>query len=95
MKIGVLGNKDFCIGFYISGLTNVYIVNNNQEFNQKLKELLSDPEVGLLILDDRFEITREVRKFYMNKSKAMIVYLNEIDEIKKELKDALGIEVLK
>ncbi len=95
MKIGVLGDKDFCIGFYIAGLVDINIVNDNQEFNQKLKELLMDENMGLLIIDDKFDIDKEVRKFYINKSKAIIVYLNEIDQIKKELKDALGIEVLR
>jgi len=95
VRIGVLGKKDFCIGFYVAGIPDVYIVDTNEEFNQKLKEMLSDDTMGVIFLDERFTIDRAVHKFYLNKSKAIIVYLNEIDQIKKELKDALGIEVLK
>ncbi|MCS7122624.1 MAG: hypothetical protein NZ908_01555 [Candidatus Micrarchaeota archaeon] len=95
MKVCVLGRKDFCIGFYIAGISDVYIVDTDTEFNHKLKTLLSDESIGIIILDDTLNITREVHKHYISKSKAIIVYLNEIDQIKKELKDALGIEVLK
>lgn len=95
MKIGVIGSKDFCIGFYVAGIENVYIVNTKEEFNNILKQVLVDESTGILILDESFEIDKEVRRFYLNKSKAIILYLNEIEQIKKELKDALGIEVLK
>ena len=51
MKIVALGSKAFATGFALAGVQGVYVTSPEQAL-ERLKSLVSDEEVGLIMMSD-------------------------------------------
>ncbi|NPA22426.1 MAG: hypothetical protein GXN92_02490 [Candidatus Micrarchaeota archaeon] len=94
MRIGVVGRKEFALGFYVAGIPDVYFVETEEEFNKKIDELYQS-DYGLIICDNKFKVDRKILKKYLGKTFPVLLYLGDVSQLKEEIKEALGIEVMK
>ncbi len=92
MKIAFVGNGDECLGFSLVGLKAVE-VNSEEEFKERVKELLNNSEVGILVVADRFAgiFVREFGETLKRRAKPAVVFVPSIDGIhyRKSLKEFL------
>ncbi|MGZ4943048.1 MAG: V-type ATP synthase subunit F [Halobacteriota archaeon] len=51
MEIAVLGTTDFVTGFLLAGVRRT-IITTRDDLETKVREALSDPDIGILIVDD-------------------------------------------
>ena len=92
MKIVFVGNGDECLGFSLVGLETAE-VNSEKEFKERMKKLLNNSEVGILVIADRFAGTfvREFGETLKRKAKPAVVFVPSIDGVhyRKSLKEFL------
>ena len=95
MEIAVIGREDFCLGFSLAGVRNVFETDEPAEAVGKASK---DPEVGIVIFDesligklDEFEkskIESSVRPVFV-----MLSLKEESDALKKMIKKSIGVEL--
>lgn len=95
MEIAVIGKEDFCLGFSLAGITNIFETENPAEAIGKTFE---DQEIGVVVVDeslmgklDEFEkakLEASVRPVFMTLS-----LKEESDELKKMIKKSIGVEL--
>lgn len=95
MELAIIGKADFCLGFSLAGVRNVFETENPAEAISKVME---DSEVGVVVLDeslagklDEFEMAKlesSVRPVFM-----MLSLKEESDALKKMIKKSIGVEL--
>ena len=95
MELAVIGREDFCLGFSLAGIRNIFETENPAEAIIKVME---DQEMGVVVIDeslmdklDEFEkakIEASVRPVFM-----MLSLKEESDAIKKMIKKSIGVEL--
>ena len=75
MQIAVLGNKSTVVGFRLAGIQKcVEAANNIVELTRQFKELTSNEDIALLIIDDACQPLRdEIIRFIEFNKKPVIV----------------------
>ena len=53
MEIAVVGNPEFTLGFQLAGITHLYNPTDIEELAATCRELMSDREIGIVVLDSR------------------------------------------
>jgi len=51
MEIAVIGNSEFILGFRLAGIRKTYAVENETKLTEYINGVLSDNEVGILVLN--------------------------------------------
>ena len=65
MELAVIGMPEFTLGFRVSGIRNVFEADEGEEAAAKIREMMQDEKIGIIIADDRTiqsldERTREI-----------------------------------
>lgn len=103
MRISVLGDKDTVLGFSLTGIKDLYPVEDSEKAKEVLKEIMNDPDIGVIILSERYAVDlredikrlREQRPLYP----IMIEIPDKKGPIEKEdpirllIKRAVGLDV--
>lgn len=53
MKISVIGDKDFALGFRLSGIKKL-CESNETNYVQNFESCFEDPEMGIIIIEERY-----------------------------------------
>ncbi|MAK26427.1 MAG: V-type ATP synthase subunit F [Euryarchaeota archaeon] len=53
MEIAVVGSPEFTLGFQLAGITHLHNPTNTDELAATCRELMSDREIGIVVLDSR------------------------------------------
>ncbi len=95
MEIAVIGREDFCLGFSLAGVRNIFETESPAE---AITKVINDPEVGVVVVDeslmgklDEFEkakLEASVRPVFMTLS-----LKEESDAIRKMIKKSIGVEL--
>ncbi len=95
MELAVIGKEDFCLGFSLAGIRNIFETENPAEAIGKAME---NQEIGVVVIDeslmdglDEFEkakIETSVRPVFMTLS-----LKEESDALKKMIKKSIGVEL--
>ena len=95
MELAVIGKEDFCLGFSLAGIKNIFETENLAE---AIGRVMVDQEVGVVVIDeslmgklDEFEkakIEASVRPVFM-----MLSLKEESDALKKMIKKSIGVEL--
>ena len=51
MEIAVVGTQTFTLGFQLAGVTRILNPPNDEEMQRDLRQLLTDKEVGIVVID--------------------------------------------
>jgi len=105
MKIAVIGDSDTVSGFRLGGVTNSYVVKADEPIDAVLKELISDEELGVIIVTERVADANRSTIDDLNKSKKSITpiiveipdkggpIVREVDPLNVLIKSAIGVEM--
>lgn len=95
MELAVIGKEDFCLGFSLAGVRNIFETESPAD---ALKKVSGDPEVGVVVFDesllerlDEFEKARlegSVRPVFV-----MLSIKEESGALKKMIKKSIGVEL--
>lgn len=102
MKAAVIGDRNMTLGFSLAGVKKARIAQTPQETEEALKQYMSDPEIGVIMLLD--SLAESIRPF-MNKvqgRKEIYPIIVEVpgkegarasDPIDRLIRKAVGIDV--
>ena len=95
MELAVIGREDFCLGFSLAGIRNVFETENPAEAISKVME---DHEMGVVVIDEslmdkldeseKAKLEASVRPVFMTLS-----LKEESDALKKMIKKSIGVEL--
>ncbi len=51
MEIAVVGTPEFTLGFQLAGISHVHNSSNDEDTSRILRDLLSEKEVGIVVVD--------------------------------------------
>ncbi len=51
MEIAVVGSPEFTLGFQLAGIAHVHNTSSDEETSRVLRNLLSESEVGIVVVD--------------------------------------------
>ncbi|MBI2141381.1 V-type ATP synthase subunit F [Candidatus Woesearchaeota archaeon] len=95
MELAVIGKEDFCLGFSLAGVRNIFETESPAE---ALKKVSDDPEIGVVVFDESLlEKVDEFEKARLEGSiRPVFVTLSlkeESDALKKMIKKSIGVEL--
>jgi len=103
-KIAVVGELETVMGFGLAGASHLHVHREKTETLRKLKEFLSDPEVGLILLTAtvREELAEELEPLHRLEGIIPMVltipdhrgYYPAVDELERLVKRTAGVEVI-
>lgn len=105
MKIAVIGDSDTVSGFRLGGVTNSYVVKADEPIDAVLKEMISDEELGVIIVTERVADANRSTIDDQNNAKKSITpiiveipdkdgpIVREVDPLKVLIKSAIGVEM--
>ncbi len=95
MELAVIGREDFCLGFSLAGIRNIFETDEPAEAVGKVSQ---NPEVGIVVFDesllgkldefDKSKIEGSVRPVFV-----MLSLKEESDALRKMIKKSIGVEL--
>lgn len=103
MKVSVIGDRDTVTGFALTGIKDLYAVSDNEEAKSALAELMQNPEIGVIIITERFSQTLQTDIRRWREEKPLYPLIVEIqdkkgkiereDPIRLLIKRAVGLDI--
>jgi len=103
MRISVIGDFDTVVGFRLAGVKDGYVVETPEEALQRLREVVKEEDVGLVIITERLvdKIRAEVDRLLENRSFPLLVEIpdkagpieKKVDPLKELVRRAVGVEI--
>ncbi|RLI73991.1 V-type ATP synthase subunit F [Archaeoglobales archaeon] len=102
MRLVVIGDPDFNIGFGLAGVSpeDIYNVTNDDELIEAVKKVLEDRDVGIVVIRQdylrklplvlRREIDERVQPTFV-----MVGGTGSVDEIREKIRKAIGVDLWK
>ncbi len=103
-RIAVIGDAALATGFRLAGLYYVYTTEKGKEFEEKLKEVINDPQVGIVIVNESYlpGINWQLKKKIDSLSHPVVIGVADIsgkseegEDLNELIKKALGFDVSK
>lgn len=103
-RIAVLGDPALATGFRLAGLSHVHTLEKGKEFEEKLKEVLADPQFGIVIVNETYltGIDWRLKKKVDSISHPVVIGVADIsgkaaegEDLGELIKKALGFDVSK
>jgi vacuolar-type H+-ATPase subunit F/Vma7 len=100
-KICVVGKKTFTIGFRLAGIRNIVWTDgmDKKQISEKLKELTSNPEIGMIIVEgEEFEkLDLREREYFESLTYPIIVPFSSTfksETLLKKIIQTIGIDLM-
>ena len=98
MDIGVIGNDEFVLGFRLAGLRRVFVANH-ENYQEKIQEAMSDPEIGILAVDanDLNALPPQLRTKVTDSISPVVVSVGGkgVGDLREKVKRAIGVDLFK
>lgn len=103
-KIAVIGDAALAAGFRLAGLRHVFVTGKGAEFEEKLKSTISDPDFGIVIVNESYlpGIDWRLKKKIDNLAHPVVIGVADIagkkedgEDLNELIKRALGFDVSK
>ena len=103
-RIAVLGDAALTTGFRLAGLARTFTLEKGKEFEDKLKEVLANPEYGIVIVNETYltDIDWRLKKKVDSISHPVVIGVADIsgkaaegEDLSELIKKALGFDVSK
>ncbi len=99
MEIAVVGSGDDVIGFTLAGIRKAYGVASDDELISKIEEVMADPEVGILVLNqsDFNRLPERLKSTLIDSVRPTIVSVGteQSTEMREKIKRAIGVDLWK
>lgn len=98
MEIAAVGRDDFVQGFKLVGVRRA-IPATKDNLEAKIAEVLSDPEVGILVLDtaDLRRLSNSMRRRLETAARPVVIAVGatEDEDLRTKVKRAIGVDLFK
>jgi V/A-type H+/Na+-transporting ATPase subunit F len=95
MELAVIGKEDFCLGFSLAGIRNMFEIEDPSDSIDKVYE---NEDIGVVVFDeslsnklgefDKSRIENSVRPVFV-----MLSLNEESEELRKMIKKSIGVEL--
>lgn len=99
MEIAVVGTPEFTLGFQLAGVTRLHNTEDLEETATVLRDLLDQPEVGIVVIDSA-ELTQMPERLRQQLSDSITptvlgIGTEEDNTLRESIKSALGVDLWK
>ncbi len=99
MDIAVIGKSDFTMGFRLAGVRKTYDVHNEKDLEDKIKQCMSDSDVGIVVLhaDDLNKLSSGLLKAIDKSVEPTFIAIGGREEssLRDKIKRAIGVDLWK
>ncbi len=99
MQIAVIGSGDSVIGFTLAGIRKAYDAASEDELISKIEEVMADPDVGILVLNqsDFNNLPSRLRGTLADSVKPTVIAIGteQSTEMREKIKRAIGVDLWK
>jgi V/A-type H+/Na+-transporting ATPase subunit F len=100
MEIAVIGNSEFILGFRLAGIRKTYAAENEAKLTEYINGVLSDNEVGILVLNnnDMNRIPGRLRTQLENSVKPTVIAIGGEEgglSMRERIKRSVGVDLWK
>jgi V/A-type H+-transporting ATPase subunit F len=100
MEIAVIGNSEFILGFRLAGIHKTYTAENDEKLTEYITSVLSDSEVGILVLNssDMDKVPRRLRTTLEDSVRPTVIAIGgEVGglSMRERIKRSVGVDLWK
>ncbi|HOT07436.1 MAG: V-type ATP synthase subunit F [Methanosaeta sp. PtaB.Bin039] len=99
MEISFIGSGDAVLGFSLAGVKKAYTAGSEEELVNKINEVMADPNVGILVLQqkDYNRIPKRLQGTLSNSVKPTVIAIGteQSTEMREKIKRAIGVDLWK
>jgi len=103
LRVSVIADRDTVSGFALTGIKDLYAVDNREEAKESLAEVMQNPDIGVIIITERYAHSLEDDIKRHREEKPLYPLIIEIQDkkgpMKKEdpiralIKRAVGLDI--
>ncbi|MBI3027647.1 V-type ATP synthase subunit F [Candidatus Woesearchaeota archaeon] len=98
VKLAVVGNNEFIVGFQLAGIRDIVEVNDN--YFSELKNMKSKKEIGIVVVDEKLMERLELHQRQDIEASVEPVFIPvstkvEQDSLKRLIKKSIGVDLWK
>ena len=96
-QVAVLGDQEFTLGFELAGVGKTFVLNKDHP-DLTIKELISNKEIGLIILQEKSmeSFSEETKELVTDSIEPVFLTITENDsniEMRKLIKKSIGVDL--
>ncbi len=100
MKVAVIGDPDFTLGFRLVGIRDVYEVGNDEELVEAVRNVLDRKDVGVVVIkyEDLRKLPPVLRREIDERVEPTFVAVGgvgAVEELRDKIRRALGVDLWK
>ncbi len=100
MKVAVIGDPDFTLGFRLVGIRDVYEVKNDEELVEAVRNVLDRKDVGVVVIkyEDLRKLPPVLRREIDERVEPTFVAVGgvgAVEELRDKIRRALGVDLWK
>jgi V/A-type H+-transporting ATPase subunit F len=100
MKVAVIGDPDFTLGFRLVGIRDVYEVSNDEELVKAVEDVLNRNDIGVVVIryDDLRKLPLALRREIDERVEPTFVAVGgvgAVEELRDRIRKALGVDLWK
>ncbi|OPY49698.1 MAG: V-type ATP synthase subunit F [Methanosaeta sp. PtaU1.Bin060] len=99
MEIAFVGGSESVLGFNLAGVKTSYAANTEEELVSKIGTVMSDPNVGILVLKqaDYSRLPKRLQEQLSESIKPTIIAIGteQSTEMREKIKRAIGVDLWK
>ncbi len=100
MKVAVIGDPDFTLGFRLVGIRDVYEVKNDEELVEAVRNVLDRRDVGVVVIkyEDLRKLPPVLRREIDERVEPTFVAVGgvgAVEELRDKIRKALGVDLWK
>lgn len=99
-KIGVIGKKEFTLGFELAGVQETFPIKKTEEYREKIEEIIEEKKgnIGILVANqkDIQELPKRIQNKVNQSVDPVTVILSEDGEsqhLQEKIKKAIGADI--
>ncbi len=98
MKVAVIGDADFTLGFRLVGIRDVYEVSGDEDLVKAVEDVLKREDVGVVVIryDDLRKLPLTLRREIDERVEPTFVAVGgvgAVEELREKIRKALGVDL--
>jgi len=98
MKVAVIGDADFTLGFRLVGIRDVYEVSGDEDLVKAVEDVLKRDDVGVVVIryDDLRKLPLTLRREIDERVEPTFVAVGgvgAVEELREKIRKALGVDL--
>lgn len=100
MKMAVIGDMNFVIGFMLAGIVDIYEVKNDEEIVKAVEDVLKRNDIGVVAIKPEFlkklpvALRREIEE-RVEPTFVAVGVTGGVEEIREKIRKAIGVDLWK